>query len=85
MRKLLQKNKKLLKQFEQWKAARLAFNEAIRRLDEEAVRLGWQRDYMLGLDSDKVPLRGTPDQTFFEEIQARQMMAKPCMKLPWNV
>ena len=36
--------------YRKWQAERVAFNEALGRLDEEAVRRGWQRDYMLGVD-----------------------------------
>jgi hypothetical protein len=51
----LRKNKKLRRDYDQWCRSRTAFNEAIGRLDQEAVQRGWQRDYMLGVDGAGVP------------------------------
>lgn len=38
--------------YEQWRAARHAFNESLQRQDPATVQRGWQRDYMLGMDGE---------------------------------
>lgn len=44
----LERNTELKKRFEQWSASRQQFNTGLAMGDPEAVKLGWQRDYMLG-------------------------------------
>jgi hypothetical protein len=46
----LAQNQELQARYRQWQTARVAFNEALLRFDEAAIRQGWQRDYMLGVD-----------------------------------
>jgi len=42
------------RKFGNWKRSREAFSAAVKNMDEEAVRQGWQREYMLGLDESGV-------------------------------
>lgn len=46
----LSKNKRLAAAFKTWSASRESFNQALAHMEEEAVRQGWQKDYLLGLD-----------------------------------
>jgi hypothetical protein len=66
VRRRLANNAKLNRAYRAWCESRVAFNKAIGALEPEAVRRGWQRDYMLGIDADgdtvpdhqtKVPVR----------------------------
>ena len=45
-------NPKLANAYEQWRDSRFSFNEGLARNDGSAVKQGWQRDYMLGLNAD---------------------------------
>ena len=45
-------NPKLAKAYEQWRESRFSFNEGLAHNDDSAVKQGWQRDYMLGLNAD---------------------------------
>ena len=38
--------------FAQWREARTKFNQGLAELQPEFVKRGWQRDYMLGKNSD---------------------------------
>lgn len=55
VRRPLAHNPDLLHAFEHWREARLSFNDAIKQLDDAAVKRGWQRDYMHGHDGSGVP------------------------------
>ena len=66
VRRPLTISKKLNQSYRAWCESRIAFNKAIGAMEPEAVRRGWQRDYMLGIDAEgdavadhqtKVPLR----------------------------
>ena len=46
----LAENPSLEEQFRTWSAGRNEFNQGLAQVDEEAVRRGWQKDYVLGLD-----------------------------------
>lgn len=48
VRKPLQENRVLLAQYEQWRDSRKSFNEALANRESEAVKQGWQKNYMLG-------------------------------------
>lgn len=48
----LTSNPKLARTYEQWRESRLAFNDGLARHDDSAVKRGWQRDYMLGLNAN---------------------------------
>lgn len=51
----LSSNPKLARAFQQWSDSRSAFNEGLARNDGTAVKRGWQRDYMLGLNAEGQP------------------------------
>ena len=46
----LAENPPLEEQFRKWSASRNEFNQGLAQVDAEAVRRGWQKDYVLGLD-----------------------------------
>ena len=48
IRKPLLDNAPLLEQYEKWRDSRTAFNAALANQESEAVKQGWQKDYMLG-------------------------------------
>ncbi|MBI2803418.1 MAG: hypothetical protein HYX68_00360 [Planctomycetes bacterium] len=52
VRRPLEAEPELARAYNQWKDTRVDFNEALLSIDEEAVKKGWQRAYMLGLDSE---------------------------------
>ena len=51
----LDANPKLARAYQSWRAARFAFNDALSRRDAPTTERGWQRDYMLGLNTDGQP------------------------------
>ena len=51
----LSANPKLQQAFQQWSDARQAFNDGLAHQEAGAVKRGWQRDYMLGLNADGKP------------------------------
>ena len=48
VRKNLNENPKLYKQYVDWRESRIAFNEELRKTGSEAQKKGWQRTYMKG-------------------------------------
>lgn len=58
----LDANPELSREYREWEKSRTAFNADLGRLHPEAVRRGWQRDYMKGL---------TPSGAQAEEHQTR--------------
>lgn len=55
VRRPLQSEPKLARAYEQWCESRNAFNEGLARQDTAFVERGWQRDYMLGLNTNGKP------------------------------
>lgn len=51
----LSANPKLARAYDQWRESRFAFNDGLARNEGTAVKRGWQRDYMLGLNADGKP------------------------------
>lgn len=51
VRQPLSKNPPLEQAFRQWSTARSSFNDQLANQDSAAAKRGWQRDYMLGLNS----------------------------------
>jgi len=47
-------NAKLARAYRSWKQARLDFNEALKRQDDDAVKEGWQRAYFQGRNSEGI-------------------------------
>ncbi len=52
IRQPVQASPKLAHAYAKWKDSRSVFNEGLARNDEAAVKSGWQRDYMLGMNTD---------------------------------
>lgn len=55
IRQPVESNPKLARAYKKWGDSRAAFNEGLARNDEAAVKSGWQRDYMLGMNADGEP------------------------------
>jgi len=70
MRRPLAQNPDLLRAFEHWREARQSFNDAIKQLDGEAVKRGWQRDYMHGHDGSGVPFSEHQTKLSLKEFRA---------------
>lgn len=51
----LSSNPKLERSYNQWRESRFAFNESLAHNEDSAVKRGWQRDYMLGMNADGQP------------------------------
>jgi uncharacterized protein DUF6065 len=53
----LGKNGELQRAYQKWEKSRRQFNQALKQLETEAVKSGWQRDYMLGRKLDNTVVR----------------------------
>ena len=71
-RRPLRRNTALHRGYQRWQDSRIAFNEAIAHLEPNAVRRGWQRDYMLGLDAD-----GRPTAEHQTKLRLRAFTCEP--------
>ena len=52
IRQPVEANPKLARAYETWRDSLSVFNEGLARNDEGTVKSGWQRDYMLGMNTD---------------------------------
>ena len=69
--KNLNENPKLYKQYVDWREDRLAFNEALKDPDSEAVQEGWQRKYMKGQDQHGNVFAGHETKIRMKKFQRR--------------